>query len=210
MKKLGPLFIAFFLFLGAPVTMVKAENTEQLKAQVDTLTQRVAELEAQLAKTQQPASPYSSSRAAFSDWDPFEHMLMMQERANQIMGQTMNGPMLGTMGSLYDPDTDLKENDNEYLITMDIPGMDKERIDIETKGNMLMISGERNSMEREEGDRFFRQERSFGYFSRTVPLPEDANKEAISAEYKNGVLNITIGKLASQQKEAKTTKIKVQ
>lgn len=96
----------------------------------------------------------------------------------------------------------MKETDKAYLITIDLPGMDKKDISIETSGNRIHISGERkDESENKEGSK-----RSFRQFNQSYMLPDDANLEAISATSTNGVLKITIpktGKKVSKKIEIK-------
>jgi len=79
------------------------------------------------------------------------------------------------------------------------------------KGGTIIISGQRQRQSEEtEGNRFFQRERSFGRFSRVMPLPQDSDVDNIHAEYKKGVLNITIPKLkARKEKTAPLNKIQI-
>lgn len=106
------------------------------------------------------------------------------------------------------PSLDVAESQASVDVTMDLPGMKAEDIDIQVVGNQLTISGER-SEEREEmgnGKSYHRIERRMGRFSRSVPLPCEVKESKVDATYQNGVLNITLPKT----EEAKSHKIKVQ
>lgn len=97
----------------------------------------------------------------------------------------------------------MKESDKAYLISIDLPGMDKKDISIETSGNRLMISGERKEdSENKEGSKH-----AYRQFAQSFLLPDDANLEAITATSANGVLKITVpktgGKKASKKIEIK-------
>ncbi len=98
----------------------------------------------------------------------------------------------------FNPDIDIQEKKDSYVIKMDLPGMDKSKINIEVKGDNLVVSGERKE-EVEENTKagktlFYKKERSFGYFSRVIPLPFDAQKDKITATYNRGVLRIVVPK----------------
>lgn len=96
----------------------------------------------------------------------------------------------------------MKENDKAYLISIDLPGMDKKDISIETSGNKLVISGER----KEESENKEGSKKSYRQFNQSFSLPDDANLEAVSATSTNGVLKITVpktGKKASKKVEIK-------
>lgn len=87
---------------------------------------------------------------------------------------------------------DVKETDKNYEILIEMPGVKKEDIQLTQKHETLTISAEKKGMEKEEGDTFRRQERFFGSISRTMTLPDDADKDHIAAKYENGVLQLTI------------------
>lgn len=96
----------------------------------------------------------------------------------------------------------MKETDKAYLINIDLPGMDKKDIAIETIGNRLVISGER----KEESEGKEGSKKSYRQFNQSFSLPDDANLEAISATSANGVLKITVpktGKKVSKKIEIK-------
>ena len=103
------------------------------------------------------------------------------------------------------PLMNIEETKDIYRITVEVPGMEKDDIDIEVKDNVLTISGEKKEEKREEEGTFYRRERRFGKFSRSINLPNDINVDGISAEYKNGVLTLTLPKT----EEAKAKKITV-
>lgn len=89
----------------------------------------------------------------------------------------------------------MKESDKAYLISIDLPGMDKKDISIETSGNRLMVSGERKEdSENKEGSKH-----SYRQFAQSFLLPDDANLEAITATSTNGVLKITVPKTGGKK-----------
>jgi HSP20 family protein len=105
------------------------------------------------------------------------------------------------MSSMYSASR-IKESNKAYLISIDLPGMDKKDISIETSGNRLMISGER----KEESESKEGSKKSYRQFNQSFSLPDDANLEAISATSTNGVLKITVpktGKKVSKKIEIK-------
>lgn len=94
----------------------------------------------------------------------------------------------------YAPEVDIVENDNEFVIHADLPGINPKEVHLDVRGNTLTISGERKE-EREKKDKnYYRAERYFGSFQRSFTLPEGIDQNKISAQYKNGVLNVTIPK----------------
>ena len=89
---------------------------------------------------------------------------------------------------------DMKENEKEYEMSVDLPGMDKSEIKMHVEDNGLVIEGERKSEKKEDKDKYHFCERHFGSFHREVSLPENANVDAINAMYDNGVLKVVIPK----------------
>jgi HSP20 family protein len=103
------------------------------------------------------------------------------------------------------PSLDLSETDNTIEARLDLPAVDPDEIDIQVNRNLLTVSGERNEEKEEKGRTFYRMERRAGSFSRTITLPADVNEDEVAAEYKDGVLSITLPKA----EEAKCRKVKV-
>lgn len=180
-----------------------ADDTAQLKEQVKSLQNQVDQLESQLANRQQDSSAPALATAPvppvpfYDQWqDPFAQMIMMRNQMDRNMRQVIADT------GMYSPRMDMKQTDKEYIITMDIPGMDKDKINVENKNGMLTISGERQSETNDnKNNQYYSQERSFGSFMQSIPLPDDAKTDQIEAKYKDGVLRVTI---ARERKEKKS------
>lgn len=108
---------------------------------------------------------------------------------------------------LMSPSLDIAESEGAVDVTMDVPGMKAENIDIQVTGNRLTISGERKDEKEEKGNgkAYHRIERHLGQFCRTVTLPCEVDEAKVDATYQNGVLKIKLPKT----EEAKSHKIKV-
>jgi len=89
---------------------------------------------------------------------------------------------------------DVTESEKEYVVTAEVAGVDKKDLTIECKGGVLSIRGEKKSEREETRDQARVLERSYGAFSRTLALPEDADLDHVSASFKDGVLRIEIQK----------------
>jgi HSP20 family protein len=105
----------------------------------------------------------------------------------------------------WSPSTDITEDDKEYQIRMDIPGMEKNDIKINVQDGRITVTGERKSEEKEEKRDFVRQERYYGSFYRSFSLPEKLKEDAIQASFKNGVLKLVVPK--SEVVKPKTIKV---
>ncbi|KAJ3050149.1 hypothetical protein HK097_008861 [Rhizophlyctis rosea] len=93
------------------------------------------------------------------------------------------------------PRLDFSEQDNTYVVKVDLPGVDKDKVDIHVEnGNILAISGKREEEKEEKGERFYRKERSYGSFERRVRMPEDAQVENAQATVEQGVLTVKFSK----------------
>ncbi len=103
------------------------------------------------------------------------------------------------------PSVDISETENEFEVSVALPGMKKEDITVDLENGRLSISGERKFENEENGKNFHRVESSFGSFNRSFQLPDTINEDSIEAKYNNGVLNITIAK--SEEKVKKQIKI---
>lgn len=107
----------------------------------------------------------------------------------------------------FEPCIDLHENDKDYIVEAEIPGIDKENVDIAINGDVMTIKGEKKNEAEEKKDNYYRLERSFGQFSRDIPIPEDVDRDKIDAKFKNGVLKIELPKNPKAQRSAKRIEI---
>lgn len=106
---------------------------------------------------------------------------------------------------LLAPPLDMSETDKDVCLRLDVPGVKPKEIDVQVNGNQLTISGERKEEKEEKGETFHRIERRAGRFSRCVTLPCAVQEDKIDAQYKDGVLSITMPKTA----ESKTRHIEI-
>jgi len=102
------------------------------------------------------------------------------------------GPMM--MERAFAPRFDVKETRDAYVFTADMPGVRDDDLEISVTGNHLSISGRREEEERQEDEQYYSYERSFGTFTRNFSLPEGADPDRVNAEFKNGVLRVSVGK----------------
>ena len=108
----------------------------------------------------------------------------------------------------WSPIVDVSEDDNQYMIEAEMPGMNEEDIEINLENKLLVISGKKSVKKEKEGKRFTRIERSSGSFSRSFTLPSTVEAEEILASFSKGILTITIPKVP--QKVPKKIKINLE
>lgn len=115
-----------------------------------------------------------------------------------------NGHMTGLES--FSPRVDVKENEKEFQITAELPGIDEKDVEIGVAGDTVTIKGEKKAEKEEKGEERYYLERSYGAFRRSFSLPCEVDADKASASYKKGVLSITLPKAAAA---AKTKKIAV-
>lgn len=194
------LLVGGMIFLGVQINKLNGEIV-RLKSNLKTNITASQSQSNNQAKISPPKShAYRQWNSPLADeWDPFAEMEEIRKQMNRMFsdsfGRGFTSPQFGLFDRslVYDLQTDVQETKTHYIVKMDVPGMDKSNINVEVKNNMLMVSGERNEHVEENKDgKISRRERSYGYFSRTVPLPSDARSDGMTAEYENGVLTVKV------------------
>jgi HSP20 family protein len=94
--------------------------------------------------------------------------------------------------AMWSPNIEVREKDNNIIVSADLPGLNKDDVKVELTDEGLCIQGERKQQHEEKREGYYRSERSYGTFSRIIPLPEGANAEQAKANFKDGVLEVTI------------------
>ena len=143
--------------------------------------------------------------------DPVRELEEMRNRFFPVLGRWW--PMLRTepeewfAPTEWMPPVDIEENDREYLLKAELPGMKKEDVKLKVEGGILSISGERKEEKEEKDKKHHRIERSYGAFQRSFTLPEGTLPEKISAEFKDGVLLVHLAK--DEKAKPKAIEVKV-
>ena len=162
-----------------------------------------------------PSRPALPQRGPFAPdpfaADPFAELQQMRDYMNRLMNMAMTyGPPIAQTlsgGELSDfmPAIDLQETEKTYVVKSDLPGLQKDKINVTVRGNLLTIQGVRENQARQEDQvsGFYAQERSYGSFARSVTLPGPVDESAITADYQNGVLTITLPKLGETKTRQK-------
>ena len=150
--------------------------------------------------------PIRKTETDLSTWHPFEEMSTIHERISQLFNRISGDEMLLTK-QVWNPLMDVVEKDNEIVLEMDMPGMEKKDIKVEIDGGGLTIRGERKRESKEKNGNYVHIERGYGSFLRRVPIPEYVDKDNIKVTCKGGVLKINMHKVPGKKKSAKSLKI---
>jgi HSP20 family protein len=138
-------------------------------------------------------------------WEPFRELAALQNEMGRWMGQLPGLTPGNGQSSNWLPSVDVWETENELVLSFDLPGISEEDIAVELEDNVLTVSGERQRTSEHSSERFYRFERRYGTFSRSVTLPPGVQEDSIKADYKDGVLEVRIPK----PEEQKPKRIKV-
>lgn len=141
-------------------------------------------------------------------FDPFRELSAMQERINRIFGEAYHrrGDDDVLTRSEWMPVVDIYENGNhELVLKAELPGLKREDIDVRVENNTLTLRGERKRDTEVKDEQFHRVERAYGAFTRTFALPSTVDSEHVRADFKEGLLTITLPK----REDAKPRQIEV-
>jgi HSP20 family protein len=138
-----------------------------------------------------------------TSWSPFDRLASFRDEINRLFD--VSAPSDSGFFSGWNPTLDVYDEKERFLVSIELPGMKKEEINLSFQDGVLTVSGERkHEREGQEGETF-RSERYFGKFQRSVNLPASVDAAKISATYKDGVLQIDLPKA----EEAKPKQIQV-
>src|SRR5271166_7153609 len=144
-------------------------------------------------------------RATISRFDPFHGESSLQHQLNRLVSEAFDRTSEEGNLTAWAPSVDIYETEHELVVKADLPDIKPEELDIRVENNIVTIRGERKFEKSVNEDNYLRVERSYGSFSRSFSLANTVKTEAIKADYKNGVLTLTIPK----REEAKPKQIKV-
>jgi HSP20 family protein len=140
------------------------------------------------------------------DWDPFKEMHSLQDRINQMFGGAFNRfERSDDFGTLFGehpfaPAIDIEDKVDHYLVTVDLPGAEDSRVDVNIDGQTLTISGSvREEVKEEDEGKVLKRERRTGRFRRAVTLPSPVKADEMTTEHRKGVLYINIPKKTAEE-----------
>lgn len=138
---------------------------------------------------------------------------LLRQEMNTLFDNFFRGfelePFKGHLGA-FSPSIDVKESDKDISVTAELPGLDDKDIDVSLSRDSLTIRGEKKEEKEEKGKDYYRMERSFGSFSRTIALPAEIDVNKVKAEFKKGLLTVTLPKTEKAVKEKKKISVKAE
>jgi HSP20 family protein len=137
-------------------------------------------------------------------WEPARELDTLQSDVNRLFDSFFGRREAGT-SRRWVPAMDLVETEDTLVLRADLPGMDRDDIEIEVKDGVLTVSGERRAEHETEREGYHRVERSFGRFSRSLGLPRGIDPSGVEASFQRGVLEVKIPK----PEERKATRIEI-
>lgn len=145
--------------------------------------------------------------------DPFTLLRQMTTELDRVFDEpfwSFNWPrfkQLTVPSAAWSPKVDMFEKDNRLFTRVDLPGVKKEDVTVEVIDGYLALSGERKLESEEKKEDFFRSEREYGTFYRSVPLPEGVRFEDVKATFANGVLEVSVPMPAKPESKARKVEI---
>lgn len=144
---------------------------------------------------------------ALVKWEPFRELEdMLDHYTNRLHWPSLSREAFTT--AEWSPKVDIVETDKEYTIKAELPEVNKEDVKVNVENGELSISGERKQEKEEKGKKFHRIERYYGSFMRSFTLPDNVDATQIKANFKDGMLNLTLPKNA--EAKPKATEVKIQ
>lgn len=143
-------------------------------------------------------------------WDPFRDFLSLQNEVGRMFEKTfgLGGVGQRQAGMAWTPAVDAYETNDKIVIKAELPEVEAKDVDITLTDDSLVIEGERKFSEEVKEEDYYRLERRYGTFQRSIPIPIAIKRDEVSAGYHNGVLEITLPK--SEEAKPKEVKVKVE
>jgi HSP20 family protein len=135
-------------------------------------------------------------------WDPIRQIERMQEQMNQVFDRLAPFGSSAVGEFAYLPSVEVEESDNAFQVKLEVPGMEAKDLEIEVTDDTVTIRGERKTEQKTEEKNLVRSEFQYGKFERRFRLPAQVKNNEVQADYQNGILQLTLPKVAGEQKKA--------
>ena len=134
--------------------------------------------------------------------DPFRDIDTLQRQMNRLFDRLMPTDGGERTGFNFIPAAELEETDDALHLRLEVPGLEAKDINVEVTADSVSISGERKSETKTEREGYTRSEFRYGKFQRVIPLPLEVQNDKVQAEYKDGILRLTLPKAESEKQKA--------
>ncbi|WP_019500091.1 Hsp20/alpha crystallin family protein [Pseudanabaena sp. PCC 6802] len=138
-------------------------------------------------------------------WEPFREIDSLQREMNRLFDTML--PTTGRELGTFIPPVELKETPEAFQLKLEVPGIEAKDLDIEVTADSISISGERKSETETEEKGYKRTEFRYGQFRRVIPLTAHVQNDKVEAEYKDGILNLSLPK--AEPEKTKVVKVNV-
>ncbi|MBC1219528.1 Hsp20/alpha crystallin family protein [Nostoc sp. UCD121] len=136
-------------------------------------------------------------------WEPFREIDTLQRQMNRLFDRLMPTTNGGERsGFIFSPAAELEETDDAIRLKLEVPGLEAKDINVEATPESISITGERKTETKSEENGITRSEFRYGKFQRVIPLPSQIQNDKVQAEYKNGILHLTLPKAESEKHKA--------
>lgn len=130
----------------------------------------------------------------FAGFNPFSLMRRLSDEMDRAFASSFGlwpGGATTTEAAVWSPPVEVFERGNDLVVRAELPGLTKDDVKVELTADGLLIQGEKKREHEEQKEGFYRSERSYGRFSRLIPMPQEIDTEKVNAQFKDGVLEVT-------------------
>jgi HSP20 family protein len=140
-------------------------------------------------------------------WEPYREVESLQRQMNHLFDSLVTADNGGATSTAFMPAAELHETPEAIQLRLEVPGMEAKDIDVQVTAQAVALSGERKSESKTQEKGMSRSEFRYGRFQRVIPLPTRIQNDKVQAEYKNGVLNLTLPK--AEDEKNKVVKVNI-
>lgn len=134
-------------------------------------------------------------------WQPFQEIDALQREMNRLFDDVLAPSGRRENGMAFMPAAELKETEDAIHLRLEVPGLEAKDLNVEVTADSVSISGERQSETKTEEKGVFRSEFRYGKFQRVIPLPAQIDNQNVQAEYKDGILKLTLPKMEDERRK---------
>ncbi len=147
-------------------------------------------------------------------WQPFREIDTIRQQINHLLDEWMHGQehesLFPKLNTSWTPAVELQETDTDIILKAEVPGMEAKDLDVEVSTDVVAIAGEYKQEKEEQDQGFLRTEFRYGQFQRIVPLPVPVKNDQVKAEFKNGILTLTLPKVEAAKRNVVKVDLSVQ